>query len=243
MDGKSASYVVKYDQLTRESSAFFTRRDLALELAGPTPGRVLEPGCGPGVVSPILARRSIETHGVDVSAGQLRTAAARDPLSLYVQGDLRALPYRDSAFTTVMLLGVLEYIENPERVLRELGRVMAEKGRLIVSVPNATGLPRRWTHHAYLPLTRLAKRALGRPVPAYYRCLYTAASLTILLEATGFRVDQARFFDVMLAAPPLDRLFGNDPPKLAGYLEKRLHGPLRTVLSTQLMVGAIKEPE
>jgi ubiquinone/menaquinone biosynthesis C-methylase UbiE len=240
MDGKAASYANKYERRTRASAGFFVRRELALELAGPAPGRVLEPGCGPGVVAPLLSSQGLETYGLDLSAGQLRTAAASDPRSLYVQGDLRSLPYKAGVFDTVMLLGVLEYVEVPEQVLRELARVMTPKGRLIVTVPNSIGLVRLWTQHVYLRLSRLAKRLLGRPVPAYSRRLYSAHALRSLLAGANLRCSDTRFFDIVLAAPPFDRLLSNDPPILAAFLERRLRGPLRTMASSQIIMSAAK---
>ena len=101
----------KYDRWTRASSGFFTRRELALEIAGPTPAACWSPGCGPGVVSPLLGEQGADTHGADLSAGQLATAAERDPHTLYVQGDLETLAYRDGTFDTVVLLGVFEYVD------------------------------------------------------------------------------------------------------------------------------------
>ncbi len=238
MDSKSDTYVDKYDRRTRASNGFLIRRERALEMAGDAPGRVLEAGCGPGVVSPILSERGIDTHGVDLSAGQLQTAAERDPNTLYVQGDLERLPYRSGMFDTIMLLGVFEYVERPESVARELARVMKPGGRLVVSVPNARGLERLWTHYAYLPFSRLAKRTLGRPVSAYSRRLYSLNSLAALLERAGLHVEQTSFFDVVLAAPPLDRLLGDGTPRIATSLEKRLHGRLRRLLASQIIVSA-----
>ena len=240
MDGKAATYAAKYERLTRTSSGFLVRRELALGLAGDNPGRVLEAGCGPGVVSPLLAERGIDTHGMDLSAGQLRTAAARDPHTLHVQGDLMRLPYRTGTFDTVILIGVLEYVEQPESVMQEIARVLAPSGRLIVSVPNVLSPVRLWTEHGYLPLSRLAKRLLGRPVGSYSRRLYTAAGLAKLVEGAGLYVETSRFFDVVLAGPPLDRLLGERPPRVAARLERQLRGPLRSLASGQILMRTTK---
>jgi ubiquinone/menaquinone biosynthesis C-methylase UbiE len=239
MDAKSDTYVDKYERRTRASAGFFTRREHALEMAGGTPGRVLEAGCGPGVVAPMLSDLGVDTHGVDLSAGQLQTAARRDPRTLYVQGDLERLPYRSGMFDTIMLLGVFEYVERPESVARELARVMKTEGRLIVSVPNARGLERLWVHYVYLPSSRLAKRMLGKPVPSYSRRLYSLGTLAALLEKAGLRIEQARYFDVVLAAAPLDRLLGDGMPRVATSLEKRLQGRLRRVMTSQIIVSAV----
>ncbi|MBN1461285.1 MAG: methyltransferase domain-containing protein [Armatimonadetes bacterium] len=239
MDRKGSSYVAKYRVYTRESRGFLIRRQNALEMAGTNPGRVLEAGCGPGVVAPLMAQRGLDTHGIDLSAEQLRTAVARDVLTLYVQGNLTELPYRASVFDTVVLLGALEYVEEPRQVMEELARVTVPQGRIVLSVPNASSLPRLWTQYAYLPVARTCKRLLGWPTPAYSRRLYSLRRLTDLLESTGLRVDESRFFDLVLAAPPADRLFRRRPPRVVDSLEARLKGPLRRLLATQIVVKAV----
>jgi ubiquinone/menaquinone biosynthesis C-methylase UbiE len=238
MDAKSDSYVDKYQRRTRASRAFFIRLEHAMAMAGHHPGRILEAGCGPGVISPLLSRRGVETHGVDLSLGQLRTAVMRDPGTVYVQGDLRRLPYADSAFDAIALLGVFEYVEQPETVLRELARTLKSGGRLIITVPNAHGIERIWTHYVYLPVARLARRLLGRSVPAYSRRLYTLKSLTMFLGQAGLLVEEARFFDVVLAPPPLDKVFGNRTPACAEVLERRLRGRTRRALCGQIIALA-----
>jgi ubiquinone/menaquinone biosynthesis C-methylase UbiE len=238
MDGKAATYATKYERITRASAGFLARRELALSLAGSSPGRVLEPGCGPGVISRVLAQRDVETHGVDLSAGQLRTAAANDPRTLYVQGNLMALPYRTGTFDTIILIGVLEYLERPDIVMREIARVLTAAGRFIVSVPNAASPVRMWTQYAYLPSTRLLKRLLRRPVAAYSRRLYSLHGLVRLLDGAGLRLETSRFFDVVLAGPPLDRLLADRPPRLADRLERLPEGPLRPFVSGQIIVSA-----
>jgi ubiquinone/menaquinone biosynthesis C-methylase UbiE len=241
MDGKAATYVAKYHRRTRVSAGFLVRRELALAMAGPSPGKVLEAGCGPGVVSPLLGEQGIDTYGLDLSVGQLQTAATSDPHTLYVQGDLSTLPLKDATFDTVILIGVLEYVDDAPRVMRELARVLSKNGRLVVSVPNAASPVRVWTQYLYLPLTRLTKRLVGRPVASYSRRLYTLASLERLLGGAGLRVEQTRFFDVVLAGPPLDRFLADRPPRLAERLETRLRGPLRSFLSIQILVSAAKD--
>ena len=82
-----------------------------------------------------------------------------------------------------------------------------------MSVPNSGGLERRWTHHVYLPLSGLAKSALGRPVAKYGAGSTQLKSLTRLLELAGLRVGEARFFDLVLAPPPLDRMLAGSTPR------------------------------
>ena len=45
------------------------------------------------------------------------------------------IPVEDAVFDTVLLCEVLEHLENPEKVLSEIFRVLKEDGRLIVTIP------------------------------------------------------------------------------------------------------------
>jgi len=238
MDRKSVTYASKYEHYTLASRGYIIRLKHALDMAGAAPGRVLEAGCGPGVVGPLLSERGLDVHGVDLSAGQLETAAARDDRTVYVQGDLERLPYRSGVFDTVIMLGVLEYVERPEAVLAELARVMTEGGRMVVSVPNASGLPRLWTHYVYIPSARACKRALGRPVSSYSRTLYSLRGFGALLESVGLHLEQARFFDVCIAPSPLDHLAASSFLRRSDTLESRLSGAARVALSNQIIVSA-----
>jgi 2-polyprenyl-3-methyl-5-hydroxy-6-metoxy-1,4-benzoquinol methylase len=236
MDQKSSSYWSKYEHYSLKNRGFIIRRELALKLVGSQPGRVLEAGCGPGIVVPALAASGVDAHGVDLSAEQLKFAAARDSGSLYVQGDLERLPYRNGVFDTIVLLGVFEYLEAPEVVLRELARVAHPGSRLILSLPNARSVARVWTQYLYIPMARAVKRVVRRPVPDYSRTLYSLAKFQRLLEEAGFEIDTVRFFDLELTPPPIDRLALSGVIRMVDGLEARLTGWPRRVLASQFVV-------
>lgn len=64
-------------------------------------GAVLDVGCGTGRNLP-LYRPGVRVVGVDVSAEALARARRRRPDVPLVQGDAQALPFRASAFDTVV---------------------------------------------------------------------------------------------------------------------------------------------
>jgi len=53
-----------------------------------------------------------------------------------VVGDETELPFPDRAFDRVLLVHALEWTENPRGLVREIWRVLADDGRLVVAVPN-----------------------------------------------------------------------------------------------------------
>jgi 2-polyprenyl-3-methyl-5-hydroxy-6-metoxy-1,4-benzoquinol methylase len=240
MDGKAGTYGVKYRSYTIESRGFILRRRHALDLIGIQPGRTLEAGCGPGILGPLLSSRGLDVHGVDLSLGQLEVAARGDPETLYVWADLERLPYIDGVFDCVVALGVLEYVERPKDVLRELARVTATRGQLVVSVPNRQALPRLWTQFVWIPVSRALKRALGRSVPSYSRRLFSLSGVAADLCSAGFQFQEARLFELCLTPPPLDRILQDRAVRLSETAERQTRGLLRRALSNQIVVRATR---
>ena len=105
--------------------------------------RVLDAGCGAGTLMEELDRAGAVVSGVeaDPRAAELaRTLGAGDVLV----GDVSDLPYADATFDLVTCLDVLEHVKDDVAALRELRRVTAPHGRLLVAVPNHPWL---WSGH------------------------------------------------------------------------------------------------
>jgi 2-polyprenyl-3-methyl-5-hydroxy-6-metoxy-1,4-benzoquinol methylase len=100
------------------------------------PGRVLDLGCGSGLVAAELRKRGDVVVGVD-AAPEPGTAARLDRL---VVADLDAgLPAEAAAegpFDIIVAADVLEHLRAPDRLLRELHAVCAPDAVLVASVPN-----------------------------------------------------------------------------------------------------------
>jgi ubiquinone/menaquinone biosynthesis C-methylase UbiE len=115
--------------------AQFLRRVAAL-VAAQRPRRVLEVGCGEGIVLAYLADRTpgARFEGLEVDETALARARARCPDAALVRGDACELPYRDGSFDLVVCLEVLEHLPAPRRALREARRV--SRGGCLLSVPH-----------------------------------------------------------------------------------------------------------
>ena len=117
-----------------------------LDLLGARPGMtVLEIGAGAAQCSRWLARhRGVRVVASDLSRGMLRTARRLDgadpPLPL-LQCDGGALPIADASVDRVFTAyGVIPFVADSARVLREAARVLRPGGRLVFS----TSHPVRW---------------------------------------------------------------------------------------------------
>jgi SAM-dependent methyltransferase len=90
----------------------------------------LDAGCGPGFL--VQNRKNI--IGIDISEAMLEHARATNPDCFFASVDLnRTLPFPDQSFDGVYSNNVLAYLDQPNLVFQEFGRVLKPEGRLIVS--------------------------------------------------------------------------------------------------------------
>jgi SAM-dependent methyltransferase len=87
----------------------------------PSPGRLLEMGCGEGRTLLALNEREIEVSGVDVHEPAL--SALRNAGIDARACDMRSLPFEDQAFDWVLIANSLHHIPNPKDAVREAARV------------------------------------------------------------------------------------------------------------------------
>jgi SAM-dependent methyltransferase len=101
-----------------------------------------------------------------------------------VQGDETRLPFMDAVFDRVLLVHALEEAEAPRLLLREVWRVMAPEGRLVVIAANRAGL---WARADATPFGH------GRP--------FSRRQLSRLLADSLFEPTASA---IALHAPPLN---------------------------------------
>jgi 2-polyprenyl-3-methyl-5-hydroxy-6-metoxy-1,4-benzoquinol methylase len=145
--------------------------------------RVLDVGCGRGVLLSELAARGFEAHGVE-----LRPEAAHgaDPRArIRIVAELAAARYPDAWFDAVIVWHVLEHLRDPAATLGEIQRVLRPGGRLVVAVPNFSSLQARWAGAAWFHLD-LPRHLYHFPLSALRR----------LLERNGFEVRSEHHFSL-----------------------------------------------
>jgi ubiquinone/menaquinone biosynthesis C-methylase UbiE len=132
-----------------ENARTLGRRDVAfwIRVASAARGSILELGCGTGRVTLPLARAGAPIVGIDRSAAMLarasaRTRRTRSPVRhpKWLRGDIRALPFRDRSFPTVIApYGILQSLTRPAD-LASVARVIEPGGTfgidLVPDVPN-----------------------------------------------------------------------------------------------------------
>jgi 2-polyprenyl-3-methyl-5-hydroxy-6-metoxy-1,4-benzoquinol methylase len=97
--------------------------------------RLLDAGCGTGLFSQMAAERGAEVTSLDVGPNLLSEVAAKCDTNRIV-GDTLDLPFEDESFDLVISTEVIEHTTDPHLALRELSRVLAPGGTLVVTTPN-----------------------------------------------------------------------------------------------------------
>jgi ubiquinone/menaquinone biosynthesis C-methylase UbiE len=96
--------------------------------------RVLEVGCGTGLVLEPLSRMASKAVGIDISPGMLAKATAR---GLDVrEACATSIPFPDASFDCVVSFKVLAHVEAIQAALAECTRVLAPGGHLVLEFYN-----------------------------------------------------------------------------------------------------------
>jgi SAM-dependent methyltransferase len=113
--------------------------DLALRLA-PFPQRVLDVGCGTGLLLRELAGRvphARELTGLDAATGMVDVASARsagaDPRISFVRGLAEQLPFGDASFDLVFSTTSFDHWADQAAGLAECRRVLDQGGLLVLT--------------------------------------------------------------------------------------------------------------
>jgi len=160
---------------------------VVLDTLGDVTGRrVLDVGSGDGTYAVALAGHGARVVGVDLSAEMIRSAQARARSAgrglLFVRADLNRLPFPDRSFDAVLAVTVLCFTTEVAMPLREMRRVLAPGGRLVL------GELHRWSLWA---LWRRIRGVVGSPIWRAAR-FQSARQLRGSLEAAGLVVENVR---------------------------------------------------
>jgi ubiquinone/menaquinone biosynthesis C-methylase UbiE len=177
-----------------------------LDFIGPVEGRrILDLGCGDGLLTSTLAERGARAIGVDADRAMLQAASARSARGQghcprFVEGRIEQLPFPNGSFDVVVMVAVLCLVADRTGAVGEAARVLRPGGRLVI------GDLGRWSAWA---VRRRVKAWLGSELwrSAHFS---TARGLSHLVERSGLIVEDVRgsvyYPPIGVLARPLARL-------------------------------------
>ena len=184
-------YEHEYDAMYRLEDSYWwyiARRELAMELLkeeirGRESIRILDVGCGTGANIKDFGRLG-PAIGIDSSVEALHFCRSRG-VGAVAMSRVEDLPFAQGAFDIVTALDILEHTDDDLHCLREIRRVCARRGLLLITVPAYGFL---WSEH---------DEALK------HRRRYTAYELRNKLVLCGFEVVRTSYFITSLFFPIL----------------------------------------
>ncbi|MBC8205464.1 class I SAM-dependent methyltransferase [bacterium] len=151
-------------------------------------GKLLDIGCGGGAQTEWFIDNFALTVGVDVRYEALKDSDA-DASFICAAGEY--LPFADESFDAVISFEVLEHVEDPGMMMREIFRVLKAGGEAVITVPN------KWwifeIHGAYLPVLPWNRVPFFSWLPEKLHDkwakarIYTQKKLTAAIKVGGFQ--------------------------------------------------------
>ena len=121
----------------------FARRAILGELALTPEDRLLEIGCGGGLLLHDALSTGATVTGIDHSEEMVDLARERAPGATVVLGEADALPFPDASFSAVAMSIVFFFLDDGMAALRECRRVLRPGGRVAIytTAPEMRGTP------------------------------------------------------------------------------------------------------
>jgi SAM-dependent methyltransferase len=151
------------------TSPYVSDRERELTCAAflPLGARVLDLGCAEGATLIHLGAPSTsEVTGVDLFEPKLEIARRALPGCRFVAASAYELPFDDATFDHVLIRDVIHHLEEPDRAIDEVARVLARGGRVDVLEPC-----RYSPLIALHAITQPAERGELRSTPRFLRAL------------------------------------------------------------------------
>jgi 2-polyprenyl-3-methyl-5-hydroxy-6-metoxy-1,4-benzoquinol methylase len=146
---------------------------------GPERRKVIDVGCGPGYLLVDLKNRGYECYGIDFNPALVKAARERFGLNAEVK-DLASLREVNAKFDLALLSHVLEHVEDPAKLLKEIRSVLEPGGILVIEVPNPNYCRQRSDFYR--------GKLHSNMYPPHHLTFWSRRALQAALDRTGFKV-------------------------------------------------------
>lgn len=166
--GLLASLLVRLDPGWRANADFSV-----FYLPAQDGGRLLEIGCGSGVMLENMQERGWDVTGVEIDP--MAVAHARSRGLDVREGSLPSQSFEENSFNVVTMSHVIEHLHDPRTILVECLRILRPGGRLVLVTPNTEALSLSLFGPNWMHLD-----------PPRHLHLFNRKGLTRLVSETGF---------------------------------------------------------
>ncbi|OIQ18392.1 MAG: hypothetical protein BM556_09020 [Bacteriovorax sp. MedPE-SWde] len=219
-------YQRNYD-LEKNYWFFVGMHKMIMNLVGSSPlKKHVDIGCGTGGLLETLSTQTEELYGFDISDEALKFCKQRGyPEHLLIKGDGVALPFEDNSFDSVTAIGVIEHIEDDQKFIEELYRILKPGGELVMVTSSFQLL---WSSHD------VANHHIRR---------YTLTGLSKQMRMSGFQQLKLSHFNFFLFPAIafvliMDRFFTKKgaEERILPIPNKLINGILTSILSVEALL-------
>ncbi len=175
--------------------------DQALRQYGADKGKIIDAGCGEGVLVEKYHQQGWDIGGFDMNYAS----------ELVQEGSILDIPMEDDSVDSVLCLDVMEHLLYPDqpKALKELSRIIKPNGLAVFSVPNLAHFTARLKmlfRGRLLRTASIGHHPGDRPALEYEQ----------LFEKAGFKIQET--IGIFPTIPPIYRFVMKNPSKSAGLL-------------------------
>ena len=200
---------------------------------------ILDAGCGPGEMVLELSKYNWSVWGIDIAENMIAIAkekinrdsdkSGRIHLSI---GDIEKLEFSDNFFDLIICAGVVEYLDDDRKWLKEIVRVLKPGGVLIINITNkysiknwsAAIIERMKRNKTLFSAMEFVKRKILKKGKLHYfpfrPRLHSPNKFDKLLNKNGFQKLSHNYFSFSILPAPFDTLFGFITIPIRKYMER-----------------------
>jgi ubiquinone/menaquinone biosynthesis C-methylase UbiE len=199
----SKTYLGWYSDETPEGYSFRVRREKVFKML-PHDGNglhILDLACGPGIMIKGLRARNYTVTAIDAAPDMVELAKKElpnDPLVTCAVGDAYALDVQNGQYDIVTAMGLIEYLDDEPRYMKEMNRIIKNGGTAIITYPNIWSPWRIWNR-----ILRFIAHRGKKPLLLHRE--YTVKRTLDQFKEHGFEPTRVVYYNFKLIPFPLDR--------------------------------------
>ncbi len=148
----------------------------------------LNAGCGDGFFDTYIKTKASHLTSTDINSNDIKIAKIINPEVKYITSNICKLPFKGNSFDGALCVDVIEHIDDDNKAIQELNRVMKKNAELIITVPSSR-FPITFDPINFF-LKLFGKKIRIGPWGFGHKRLYSTKSLSKLLKRNGFEIKE-----------------------------------------------------